>query len=143
MQQFRSIAKTYRKLCIREAELTQEIEAEQYRLEGVRGLDPAREPSGKGCADNTRFYELMEYRDSKIQERETVRQQLQWIRSVVMDCEVDERPYVWLVLLCQVPVGKAAKMLDIPWETLSRKISSALEKVVTEERLEQFDRMSD
>ena len=104
----------------------------------MRGLDPAREPASKGCADYTRFYELMEYRDSKIQERETVRQQLQWIRSVVMDCEVDERPYVWLVLLCQVPVGKAATMLDIPWETLSRKISSALEKVVTEERLERY-----
>ena len=45
-------------------------------------------------------------------------------------------------LFCRVPVGKAAKMLDIPWETLSRKISSALEKVVTEERLEQFEKIT-
>ena len=140
-RRFKRICREYIGTLERIEQMNREIEGDDYLLQGVHSLDTTRvKPSGPGQKpDRDRIYRLMEHRDGLIRKRDELQKRIDWTERVIEQCDAEYRPYIATVFIRSAPLTGTAEKLGMPWERLSRKISEALQEVLSDETMEEHD----
>ena len=141
VRRFKRIARNYLRTMEQIERLSREIEGDNYMLQGVRSIDTSMpKPAGRGQkGDRERLYRLMDHRDELIRQRNELQKRIGWTEKVIEQCNVEYRPYITTVFIRRAPLTGTAEKLGMPWERLSRKISEALQEVLSDEMMAEHD----
>lgn len=143
IQEFRRIAASYKPLIMRHLEISRQIELTEHCLLGVSSVDTSKERCSGAGHDPGRIFDLYERKDALIRESEIIKAQLKWIRDIIGRCDLEYRAYIWRIYVRRdISLTKLARRLEIPWETLSRKITATLSEAVTDEELKRYEAIS-